>query len=438
MVAPLIVIGITLLAMLLFIVFDVKIKLGKVKIGAYWIACLFGAIICIACRFITPESLKNVFISSANINPIKILVIFLSCTSLSVLLDKIGFFRYVAQLALKKAKSSQTKLFFVFSAICIVLTIFTSNDILILTFTPFICYFTKRAKIDATPYIVAEFVMANAWSMFFYIDNPTNIYLCTSFGITFLQYAVKMFIPTIIAGGVSLLLVYLLFRKKLKEKIEIEDEEIEKPNPKLLAIGLTGLAVMVIMMIISPYLGLDIWYIPLICAVLTYIVALIYLLAAKQKLTIFGQAFKSLPYELIPFLLSMAIIVSALDDVGFIEVVAKAMSGQHFIVLGIISFLSGNLINNIPMSMFFTSVLHGMEGLVAAPVLTNSIYAVVIASNLCAFVTPVGALAGIMFMKILKDNEVKFGIGKFMMYGSIVSIPATLLSLCALMIPIGI
>lgn len=428
MIAALIVIGITLIAMLICIIFDFKIKIGKVKIGAYWIACLLGAIICISCKFISTDSLKNVFVSSANINPVKILVIFLSCTSLSVLLDKIGFFKYIAQLTLKKAKSSQTKLFFVFSFIVILLTIFTSNDILILTFTPFICYFTKRAKVDPTPYIVSEFVMANAWSMFFYIDNPTNIYLCTNFGITFLDYVIKMFLPTIIAGLVSLFLVYFLFRKKLKQKIEIEDEEILKPNPALLGIGLSGLSIMVIMMIICPYIGLDIWYIPLVCAVLTYIITLIYILATKQKLDILGQSFKSLPYELIPFLISMAILISTLQDIGFIEIFANALSGQHFIVIGLIAFLAGNIINNIPMSMFFTSVLGSM------PLVYNNIYAVVIASNLCAFLTPVGALAGIMFMKILKENEVKYGFGKFMFYGFIVSIPALLLSLCSLLI----
>ncbi len=428
MVAPLIIIGITLVAMLLCIIFDIKIKLGKVSIRVYWIVCLIGSIVCIACKFISSQSLKNVFASSENINPLKILAIFLSCTSLSVLLDKIGFFKYIAELALKKAKSNQTKLFFVFSFIVIILTIFTSNDILILTFTPFICFFTKRAKIDPTPYIVTEFVMANAWSMFFYIDNPTNIYLCSYFGINFLDYTLKMFIPTLIAGIVSLLIVYFLFRKKLKQKIELEDEEIVKPNSALLGIALAGLGVMVIMMVICPYIGLDIWYIPLACAVVTYFTMFIFLLATKQKLSILWQSFKNLPYELIPFLLSMAIIVSALQDVGFIELFANSLSGQHFIVIGIIAFLLGNLINNIPMSMLFTSVLAGM------PFVYNNIYAVIIASNLCAFLTPIGALAGIMFMKILKENDVKYGLAKFMLYGLIVSIPALLLSLCGLLI----
>ncbi len=428
MTVPLIVIGIILIAMLLCIVFNLKFQIGKVKISVYWIVCLIGAIVCIIAQFISTESLKNVFISSANINPIKILIIFLSCTSLSVLLDKIGFFQYIAQLALKKAKSSQTKLFFVFNFIIILLTIFTSNDILILTFTPFICYFTKRAKVDATPYIVSEFVMANAWSMFFYIDNPTNIYLCTNFGITFFEYAAKMILPTIIAGVVSLLLVYLLFRKKLKQKIEIEDEEIIKPDIKLLAIGLSGLGVMVLMMIISPYIGLDIWYVPLACAVLTYIIVLIYLLATKQKLNIITRSFTSLPYELVPFLISMAILVGALKDVGFIDLFASALSGQSFIVIGLIAFLIGTLINNIPMSMLFTSILGSM------PFVLNNVYAVVVASNLCAFLTPVGALAGIMFMKILKENGVKFSFLKFILYGAIISIPTLLLTLCTLFI----
>ena len=158
----------------------------------------------------------------------QILIIFISASSLSVLLDKIGFFNYVAQLALNKSKSSQTKIFFTFNIIIAILTIFTSNDIIILTFTPFICYFTKHAKIDPTPYLISEFVSANAWSMFFYIDNPTNIYLCSLHGITFLDFTLKMFLPAIVAGVFSLLLTYLLFRKKLKTPINIEAKELPK------------------------------------------------------------------------------------------------------------------------------------------------------------------------------------------------------------------
>ena len=162
MVLPLIIIGITLIVMQLCVIFDWKIKTKHFEFCWYWIVCLIGAIVCIICGFIKSDSLKNVFVSSGGMNPLQILIIFISCSSLSVLLDKIGFFSYIAQLALNKSKSSQTKMFFTFNIIIAILTIFTSNDIIILTFTPFSCYFTKHAKIDPTPYIVSEFVSANA------------------------------------------------------------------------------------------------------------------------------------------------------------------------------------------------------------------------------------------------------------------------------------
>ena len=50
--------------------------------------------------------------------------------------------------------------------------------------------------------------------------------------------------------------------------------------------------------------------------------------------------------------------------------------------------------------------------------------ATVIGSNLGAFFTPVGALAGIMWSGILKRHGVKFGYGDFLKMGVTVALPA--------------
>jgi hypothetical protein len=84
-----------------------------------------------------------------------------------------------------------------------ILTVFTSNDIIILSFTPFVCYFAKNAHIDPMPYLAAEFIAANTWSMALIIGNPTNIYLVTATGGDFVSYAKVMLIPTLVAGVVS-------------------------------------------------------------------------------------------------------------------------------------------------------------------------------------------------------------------------------------------
>ena len=422
-IAPMIIVGITLVSMIVSIIFGWKLKIKKFSFAIYYLISSLGAILCLCLGFAGEDPIRTIFFNTDNINPLKILVIFLSCTSISIFLDKIGFFSYIAALILKKFGRNQTKLFFSFSAIIAILTIFTSNDILILTFTPFICYFAKHAKIDATPYIVSEFVCANVWSMFFFVDNPTNIYMCATFGISFVEYFLKMALPTLIAGVFSTALVYLLFMKKLKEKISATDVEVKKPNKFLLATGLTGLSVMVLLMALSNYIGLELWYIPLACALLTYLVAIIYLLTQKAEFNVVFGAAKSIPYSLIPFLLSMSVIVATLNSAGFIPKFASLLSGWGVIGVGMIAFLFGNVLNNIPMAMMFTTTLASYSASLSA------IYGVIASSNICALLTPIGSLAGIMFMKILKQNEVKYDFKRFVGYGAVVSIPTILLAL---------
>ena len=57
----------------------------------------------------------------------------------------------------------------------------------------------------------------------------------------------------------------------------------------------------------------------------------------------------------------------------------------------------------------------------------NNIYTVIAASNIGAFLTPIGALAGIMWLSLLKKQKLKFSFVSFMEYGSIFAIPAILI-----------
>ena len=63
-----------------------------------------------------------------------------------------------------------------------------------------------------------------------------------------------------------------------------------------------------------------------------------------------------------------------------------------------------------------------------------ALYGAVIGSNLGAFITPVGALAGIMWTKILNGEGVKLSFGKFALYGTCCALPAILLSCLTLFI----
>ncbi|MBO5889329.1 MAG: arsenical efflux pump membrane protein ArsB, partial [Clostridia bacterium] len=59
-----------------------------------------------------------------------------------------------------------------------------------------------------------------------------------------------------------------------------------------------------------------------------------------------------------------------------------------------------------------------------------------IGSNIGAFLTPIGALAGIMWNNILRNHNVKYSYLDFIKTGFIVSIPTLLVALLTLIIMI--
>ena len=430
MIATVIISCITFLGITLSILLFPHIKIKSIKLDTYWMIALLGAIVLVATTLCPIKEIKDSWTSNTAVNPLKILVLFFSMTILSIYLDELGLFKFLAAFAVNKAKGHQYVLFFVLYFLVSVLTIFTSNDIVILTFTPFICFFCKHAKINPLPYLIAEFAAANTWSMMFIIGNPTNIYLATSAGITFIDYLKVMLLPTIAAGLVELLIIYLLFFKKLREPLNNDEVITVHIESKIdLIIGSLHLLVCLIFLIISPYLHIEMWLISAICALSLLVFSLILRLIRRKEWNYLGDSFKRLPYQLIPFVLSMSIIVITINYQGIASKIGDFLNNGNLIInYGASSYLFSNLINNIPMSILFSNI---------PTALTNgeymkAIYSSIVGSNIGAFLTPIGALAGIMFSNLLNKYEVKFSFLDFIKYGSIISVPVLAVTLLVL------
>ncbi|MDE6013572.1 MAG: hypothetical protein K2G50_01360 [Anaeroplasmataceae bacterium] len=418
---------VTIILLIIAILFFPMIKIKHLKLGTHWVIVLLAAIILIASKQVSLSSIWSSFTSNTSMNPLKILVLFISMTVLSIFLDEIGFFKYLATKTTKLFKNSQVKLFFGFYALISLLTIFTSNDIIILTFTPFLCYYAKNTKISPIPYLVSEFIAANTWSMTLIIGNPTNIYLASAFQIDFLSYLKTMILPTLAAGIISLLLLFIIFRKKLKEPMTVYEEKIEKPNKVLLIIGLAHLIITTILLAISSYIHLEMWYIALSLAISVLLMATLYLMIRKRKLIPVRMTLMRAPWNLIPFVLSMFIIVLSLKEQGITQKIAEMLNKSNSLyTYGFFGALIANLINNIPMSVLFGDVLAGADMM--------NVYASIIASNIAAFITPIGALAGIMWMSLLKTYEVNYSFKQFTLYGLIIGIPSLAAALSILLL----
>lgn len=424
MTLSLVIAGATAIMIILSVLFFPEIKIGKIKLASYWIVALIGAAFMLISKVVRVEEVIKEVTADTAVNPLKILALFLSMTLFSVYLDELGFFSYLSEKVLVVAKNSQKKLFLCLYLTVSVLTVFTSNDIIILTFTPFICAFCKRSGIDPKPYLFSEFVAANTWSMALIIGNPTNIYIGGSSGLTFFGYFSVMILPTIASGTVSFLILYLLFKKSLCKKAEIDNVKTAEIKDKfLLYIGLVALISCIILLAVSSYINIESWIICVSLFAAELLITVIYLVVKRRGAGFILSVIKRAPYELIPFILSMFVIVSSLKSSGATELLKSFLEGfDEIFSYGISSFLCSNLINNIPMSVLFSTVT----------VSAKSTYATIIGSNLGAIFTPVGALAGIMWSGLLKKNGIKFSFKDFIVYGAAVSVPSLITCLTVL------
>ena len=416
----------TCLAMIVAVLFYPKINVGRVSLSSYWVVTLVGAILLLVTGAVDLSGVVSALLADTAINPLKILVLFISMTLLSIYLDELGFFRYLASATLKRAGCSQARLFFILYVTVSILTVFTSNDIIILSFTPFICYFAKSANVSPMPYLAAEFVAANTWSMALIIGNPTNIYLVTAAGGDFISYLITMLFPTLVSGTVAFFCLHLAFHKKLSQPIEAQPEEVKIEDRVSLFVGICHLAVCTVLLAVGSYIGLQMWLVALVSALSLLAFTVIISLVRKEAPVHTVASLRRAPWELIPFILSMFVVVESLHTNGVTEALYRLLDTSAPVwSYGVTSFLAANLINNIPLSVLYSSILSGGAAKVA-------VYATVVGSNLGACLSPIGALAGIMWSSILKKHNLKFGYLDFLKIGITIAIPALIAALAML------
>ncbi len=398
-----------IILMFYFICFKPQLRIKNFNLNTFYLPVLFISIILLIFPFFDKTEYFKTLSANSNLNPIRILILFISISFISLVLDSSGFFDYIAQKFINKYKKNQFMLFTILYILISILTIFTSNDIVILTFSPFILSFSKKGKINPIPYLVMEFVAANTYSMLLIIGNPTNIYLSSIFNLSFFEYLKFMILPTIIVGVTSYIILILLFKNQLKNKINnfcFSDDLIK--DKFVLFISLIHLALATIILSISNYLNLEMYIIAFIFALSLFTITFIYSII-KKDISIIKIPITKIPFNLIFFILSMFTIISALDSYDFFSNITKLLNNNPILYL-ITSTISANILNNIPMTLAYSKILPNINN-------QKIIYATIIGSNIGAILTPVGALAGIMFTNILKNNNIEYSFKDFFKNG---------------------
>ncbi|KAL6055252.1 Arsenic transporter [Balamuthia mandrillaris] len=180
---------------------------------------LLAVLLLLCCTALSPKEIYEAIKGKDNVEPYSIVILFFSLSYLSISIDVTGILAFFAMRSSQYAQGSGPKLFFVFFALSSFLTVVTSNDIVILTLTPLVTYLCAFVGIDPFPILLSEFFAANIWSSMLYIGNPTNIIVAQAFDISFIGFSAWLTLPSITAGLVSLLMLWLVFRKSIPTSI---------------------------------------------------------------------------------------------------------------------------------------------------------------------------------------------------------------------------
>lgn len=374
------------------------------------------------------------------IRPYSILILFMSLAYICRSLDLTGFFNYLALVAARAAGNSGRRLFVCFFLLSSILTVFTSNDIVILTLTPIICYHAKNTNSNPVPYLIAQFFAANIWSMALYIGNPTNIIVAQAYQIRFLEYTTWMGLPTVVAGMACFGLLWLIFRKRIPESVQAPTitPQAALTDSQGAIFGATCLGVCVVLLSISQLLPVQIWVIPFTIALVMLCrdIRVYYLAAPKQAPFVTGlPALRTMPWKILPFLIGHFIMVENLSSSGWIDIFARGLSRVFTKLLpstlgmGFLSAIVSNLVNNQPMTILFTRIIGNASFATNGLARTGSMFALIAGSNLGANLTFMGSLAGLMWVSICADKGVRITWREFTRYGLMV-MPAVIALAC--------
>ncbi|KAJ4203466.1 hypothetical protein NW759_015142 [Fusarium solani] len=150
-------------------------------------------------------------IGANNINPLDIMVFFITLAYIAISIDASGLIRWLAFKVLQWGGKVGHKLFFCLYAFFFVLGSFVGNDPIILSGTAFLAYMTRASENIENPraWIYTQFAVANIASAILVSSNPTNLVLAGAFEIKFIEYTANMIVPVVVT--VVVLFPFLLY-----------------------------------------------------------------------------------------------------------------------------------------------------------------------------------------------------------------------------------
>jgi arsenical pump membrane protein len=348
---------------------------------------------------------------------------------MAVILESFGFFHWAAARLASLAKGSGYRLYWYIQLLCFLMTLLFNNDGSILITTPILILLLKNLRLkprEQIPYLLSGALIATASSAPIGVSNIVNLIALNIVDMTLYMHTAMMFVPATLGLLFMSCLMYVVVKKKLPKTLPNFSDDIEgifftkhfhplkntisvetkRKRTQFMLKVLLFVFVVRCLLFVASYFSIPIE----IVAVLGSFILLVWRWYHLRTNPV--DILKKTPWHILIFAFSMYVIIYGLHNAGLTAMLVKicepivnqGLFYASFIMGGLVSVLS-NFFNNHPALMIGTITLTEM-GL--DPITLKTIYlANIIGSDMGSLLLPIGTLASLIWMHILKQNKIK-------------------------------
>ncbi|SEN55705.1 arsenic transporter [Paenibacillus sp. OV219] len=361
---------------------------------------------------------------------------------MAIVLESFGFFNWAAEILTRKSRGSGIRLFWLTNLFCFLMTLFVNNDGSILITTPILLMILKSMGLknhQKIPYLLSGALIATASSAPIGVSNIVNLIALKIVHMSLYMHTAMMFVPASLGLLLLTFLLFVIFYRTLPKRLpEIPAWKLtpgghplqgvappKENRNKLMRNILIFVFCVRVSLFVASFVNFPVSLMAVIGSSLLLAWRWMYLKVPPVDML------KKTPWYILIFAFGMYVIIYGLKNIGLTEWLIHFMqplvSGSllHASVLmgGLLSVLS-NMFNNHPALMVGTLTLTNMG--LDPLTLKISYLASVIGSDIGSLLLPIGTLATIMWMHIIKRGGVKITWGQYLKV-TILVIPITVL-----------
>lgn len=349
--------------------------------------------------------------------------------TMAVILESFGFFHWAAARLGALAKGSGLRLYWYIQMLCFLMTVLFNNDGSILITTPILMLLLKNLGLKPhrqIPYLLTGALTATASSAPIGVSNIVNLISLEIVDMNLYTLTALMFVPATLGLVFMSWLMFIIVKSSLPKKLpallyDLEEAFFTKNFHPLKRSNSTEtkrkrtvfmMKILLFVLLIRCLLFVaSFLQVPIaIVAICGSLVLLFY--RWHHLRTNPADILKKTPWQIFVFAFSMYCMIYGLHNAGltnllvnvFEPVVDQGLFYASISMGGLVSLMS-NLFNNHPALMVGTIALTEM-GL--DPVTLKTIYlANIIGSDMGSLLLPIGTLASLIWMQILRKNKIK-------------------------------